>query len=56
MEWGVTNGPENTVCLWKNSGHDVERKVREELAKEGFGVLTEIDVKKSLPRCVLEIV
>lgn len=25
---------------------EVERKVREELAKEGFGVLTEIDVKK----------
>jgi len=25
---------------------EAERKVREELAKEGFGVLTEIDVKK----------
>lgn len=25
---------------------ETERKVREELAKEGFGVLTEIDVKK----------
>ncbi|KAA0889678.1 DUF302 domain-containing protein [Oryzomonas rubra] len=25
---------------------EVERKVREELAKEGFGVLTEIDVRK----------
>jgi len=25
---------------------ETERKVREELAKEGFGILTEIDVKK----------
>ncbi len=27
---------------------EVEKKVREELKKEGFGVLTEIDVKKTL--------
>lgn len=29
---------------------EAELKVREELAKEGFGVLTEIDIKKKFPR------
>jgi uncharacterized protein (DUF302 family) len=32
--------------LVEMSFEDAEKRVREELAKEGFGVLTEIDVKK----------
>jgi uncharacterized protein (DUF302 family) len=28
--------------------HDMDAKVREELKKEGFGVITEIDIKKTL--------
>lgn len=39
-----------TKSLGKISFEDAEKKVREALAGEGFGILTEIDVKETLKK------